>query len=208
MLEPLINIDSGCNSKARQEAQTQGTDESATGKSLLRINLKERPANWPKPASGSSQNWLARTSPRVLQWYVLCGIPYRGTGATCLTLPYEPASFPQSGELPRNPGHSRSSTAHLQLSESITDPSRLQVCNLILPGHFVQPALLSMFPACFRLPMYCSASGCNFPRIATIGLERKRIRVEIGRLAVEMGRSEWLRLSVHAGLRESCYPGG
>ena len=168
-------------------------------------NLKERPANWPKPASGSSQNWLARTSPRVLQWYVLCGIPYRGTGATCLTLPYEPASHSQTGRLS---SHSKSSTAHLQLSESITDPSRLQVCNLILLGYFVQPALLSMFPACFRLPLNCPASGCNFPRIATIGLERKRIRVEIGRLAVEMGRSEWLRLSVHAGLRESCYPGG
>jgi len=100
MFEPLINIDSGCNSKARQKAQILGTDESAAGKSLLRINLKERPANWPKPAFGSSQNWLARTSPRVLQWYVLCGIPYRGTGATCLTLPYEPASLPNRVSYP------------------------------------------------------------------------------------------------------------
>ena len=41
----------------------------------------------------SSRYRLARISPWVLQWYVLCGIPYRGRGASCLTLPNEPASF-------------------------------------------------------------------------------------------------------------------
>jgi len=55
-------------------------------KSLLRKNLKDQPAFRP------SQYWLARITPRVLQWDVLCGIPYRGRRGTCLALPNEPSS--------------------------------------------------------------------------------------------------------------------
>jgi hypothetical protein len=65
---------------------------------------------------------------RVLQWLVLCGIPYRGHGVrrSAFTQPYEPASSFHNGQAQRPPG---SSTAHFQLSKSSTGHSGMQAAS-------------------------------------------------------------------------------
>ena len=66
---------------------------------------------------------------RVLQWLVLCGIPYRGSGMRHLRISPDPANqLPTSliGQATRPPG---GSTAHLQLPKSSTHGSSLQICN-------------------------------------------------------------------------------
>jgi len=64
---------------------------------------------------------------RVLQWLVLCGIPYRGSGMRRLRISPDPTNqLPTSliGQAKRPPG---GSTAHLQLPKSSTRHSQLQV---------------------------------------------------------------------------------
>jgi hypothetical protein len=65
---------------------------------------------------------------RVLQWLVLCGIPYRGSGMRHLRISPDPANqLPTSliGQATRPPG---GSTAHLQLPKISTVGSLLQIC--------------------------------------------------------------------------------
>jgi hypothetical protein len=63
-----------------------------------------------------------------MQWIVLCGIPYRGSGALASPDPANTITlashFPQSGQALWVPG---GFTAHLQLFKSITCFSHLQV---------------------------------------------------------------------------------
>jgi hypothetical protein len=137
-------------------------------KSLLRKNLKDQPAFRP------SQYWLARITPRVLQWDVLCGIPYRGRGAFASPYPTNRLLFSLSGRLS---SHFRSSTALKQLSESITAYSHLQACVRILSRPLLKSAccrcVLVLSTTRFRLPQYRSAFGCNFLRLSLLRLSCK-----------------------------------
>jgi hypothetical protein len=64
---------------------------------------------------------------------VLCGIPYRGSGALASPVPTNRLLCPLRAGCPLKPGHSRSSTADKQLSETITALSEMQANAVIQP---------------------------------------------------------------------------
>lgn len=84
-------------------------------------HLKDRPAS-----NAGADRARRELNSRVMQWLVLCGIPYRGSGA--LASP-DPANQPPSshlGQATRPPG---GSTAHLQLPKSSTRYPCLQAAH-------------------------------------------------------------------------------
>lgn len=75
-------------------------------------NLKERPAY-----NAGADRAHRELNSRVMQWLVLCGIPYRGSGALASPDPANQLPTSLLGQATRPPG---GSTAHLQLSKSST----------------------------------------------------------------------------------------
>ena len=106
---------------ATRRVKSQRTDEVGFCEIATAQNLKDQPAFRP------SQYWLAEITLRVLQWDVLCGIPYRGRGALASPHPTNRLLSSLSGQLPNLTWAAfRSSTAHKQLFESITARSQMQ----------------------------------------------------------------------------------
>jgi hypothetical protein len=102
-----------------------------------RYCAKIRKINLPQIKMRSSQFWLARPiniwDTRVLQWNVLCGIPYRGSGALASPVPTNRLPTYPITE-PLRAGHLAfigSTTALKQLSESIKPCSHLQACHIV-----------------------------------------------------------------------------
>lgn len=75
-------------------------------------NLKERPA-----FNAGADRARRELNSRVMQWLVLCGIPYRGSGALASPDPANQLPTSLFGQATRPLG---GSTAHLQLSKSST----------------------------------------------------------------------------------------
>jgi hypothetical protein len=144
--------------------------------------------------------------PRVLQWYVLCGIPYRGEG-------HLPRLALRTGfSSPLMAGSQatlRSSTAFEQLSESITSHSHLQaLCLFFLDTSKTACNRCSLILYCFFAALACLQAArpcvCNFLRIAT-GLKHcKAFHVENAAYAVEMTRSGRVARCVSTGLTRVC----
>ena len=97
----------------RPERERSHSETSRSAK-YQRATSKTRPSLW-----GSRE-----LNSRVLQWLVLCGIPYRGSGALASPDPTNQLPTSLIGQAKRPPG---GSTAHLQLPKSSTRHSRLQI---------------------------------------------------------------------------------
>ncbi len=102
-------------------------------------HLKERPA-----FNAGADRARRELNSRVMQWLVLCGIPYRGSGALASPDPANQLPFSHLGQATRPPG---SSTAHLQLSKSSTCHSCLQIAFALALNRCLPPAENSNLPA-------------------------------------------------------------
>ncbi len=110
-VEPLIVVDSGCNSIGVQHRAYK--QNRSFRKSLLR---KFRKSNQPASRRRDKPIWLAKLAtnrvPRVLQWDCSLRDSLQGIRGTCLTCPNEPASIPFRVGYLIFLGRSRSSTAN------------------------------------------------------------------------------------------------
>ena len=124
IIEPLIIVDSGCNSKSSTSGDLAKTGRPAT---LVRKLRKINQSSIRRIEKRPSQFWLTKN--RFFgscNGIVLCGIPYRGRGALASPHPTNRLLFPLGLGYPIELGCSRSSTALKQLSESIIVRSHLQ----------------------------------------------------------------------------------
>ncbi len=159
LAEPLIIVDSGCNSASKHSEDSQ---RSAPVKSLLR---KLRKNNQQKRETFARANLGSR---RFLSGscngIVLCGIPYRGSGALASPVPTNRLLSSLTGRLPlRSQGCPRSSTADKQLSEITTDLSDLQAKCLNPSRH--SNCLLRCSLICFVQLVSFIASVCRSARL-------------------------------------------
>jgi hypothetical protein len=129
-----------------------------------------------------SQCWLTGVNPWVLQWQILCGFPYRGSGANRLTRPNELAPY-----VPQRAGHSATgrfhcstayhSTASLQLFKSIKLTLVLQA--LICFPRLTPLRLSKSITSSLSLQVVCfvplTTALCDFQRVAEPLLFCKRL---------------------------------
>jgi len=92
-IEPLIIVDSGCNSKGVQHRTIGNTGVPEIAAAQI---LKDQPAKRPTSARA---NFGSRSARRIVSFgscngIVLCGIPYRGSGALASPVPTNRPLFP------------------------------------------------------------------------------------------------------------------
>ena len=101
IIEPLIIVDSGCNSKSSTSGDLAKTGRPAT---LVRKLRKINQSSFRRIENRPSQFWLAKHATnrlhRVLQWDCSLRDSLQGYRGTCLTSPNEPASIPSRVGLP------------------------------------------------------------------------------------------------------------
>jgi hypothetical protein len=122
---------------------------------------------------------------------VLCGIPYRGSGALASPVPTNRLLSSLAGELPSLNRAAQEAPLPINNFLRVSLPAlNCKPRTQILLGNSENrlPSLLANLSiACSPRHRNSVASGCNSPRLATAGQECKRNRVRTSDQAVEMG---------------------